>query len=69
MPLPVGLLETVLTLEGLHDVTREFTAATGGGAHVNFLLKRRLHKRLRHVKVENGQTFLVRDRSYPFHGR
>ena len=53
-PLPPSIVERV---------------ATGGGAHVNFLLKRRLHKRLRHVKVENGQTFLVRDRSYPFHGR
>ena len=54
MPLPVGLLKTVLALEELHDFfTREFT--TGGEAHnMYFLLKRRLHKRLRHVKEERA---------------
>ena len=58
MPLPAGLLKTVLVLEELHDFTREFTA-TGGEAYMNFLLKRCLQKRLRHVQVKNGQAFLV----------
>ena len=68
MSFPAGLLKTLLALEELHDFTREFTA-TWGEAHINFLLKGRLHGRLRHVKVKNGQTFLVRNRSYHFHGR
>ena len=62
------MLKTVLALEELHDFAREFTA-TGGKAHINFLLKGRLHERLRHIKVKNGQTFLVRNRCYHFYGR
>ena len=68
MPLPAGLLKTVLALEALHDFAREF-AATGGKAQINFLLKGRLHERLRHVKVKNGQTLIVRNHSYHFYGR
>ena len=56
MPLPAGLLKTVLALEELHDFTREFTA-TGWQAHIPFLLKRRLHKRLSHVKLRTGKPF------------
>ena len=67
MSLSVGLLKTVLAPEELHYFTREFTA-TGGEAHVHFFLKGCLHERLRHVKVKNGQTFLVRHRSYHFTG-
>ena len=56
MPLPAGLLKTVLALEELHDFTREFTA-TGRQAHITFFLKRRLHRRLSHVKVKTGRSF------------
>ena len=56
MPLPAGLLKTVLALQELHDFTREFTA-TGRQAHITFFLKRRLHKRLSHVKVKTGKPF------------
>ena len=55
MPLPAGLLKTVLALEELHDCAKEFTA-TGGKAHITFRLKGCLHERLRHIKVKNGQT-------------
>ena len=44
MPPAAGLLKTVMALVELHDFTKEFTS-TGGEAHINFLLKRRLHKR------------------------
>ena len=33
MPLPAGLLKTVLALEELHDFAREFAATEGGGAN------------------------------------
>ena len=52
MPLPADLLKTVLALEELHDFTREFTATGGKAYYINLLLKRRLHKRLRHVQVK-----------------
>ena len=56
MSLPAGLLKTVLALEELRDFTREFTA-TGGQAHITFLLKGRLHKRLSHAKLKTGKPF------------
>ena len=46
----------MLVLEQLNDFTRDFTA-TEEEVHVNFVLKGRMHRRLRQVKVENPQTF------------
>ena len=67
MPLPADVLKTVLALEELHDFTRMFTT-TEGEATVNFLLKRRLHKRLRHVKVKYEQPLSFAIASTTFMG-
>ena len=59
MPLPTSLLQAILAFEKPNDFTREFTAIRGK-AHINFLVKGRLHERLRHIQVENWQAKLVR---------
>ena len=66
MPLPADLLKTVLALEELHDFTREFTATGGKAYFINLFLKRRLHKRLRHVQVKNKQAFLCNQSKLSF---
>ena len=68
MPIPADFSKTVMTVNEIHDYTREFTA-TRREAHVIDFLKGLLHKSLRRIKVENRQTFLGRNRDYNFHGR